>query len=38
MQRYKKMHRMAYEIIENNVGEKKIILAGIKESGLIIAT
>lgn len=33
----KKMHRMAYEIIENNIGEKKIILAGIKDSGLIIA-
>lgn len=33
----KKMHRMAYEIIEKNIGEKKIILAGIKESGLIIA-
>ena len=33
----KKMQRMAYEIIEKNIGEKEIILAGIKESGLIIA-
>lgn len=33
----KKMQRMAYEIIEENVGEKEIILAGIKDSGLIIA-
>ncbi len=33
----KKMQRMAYEIIEHNIGEKQIILAGIKESGLIIA-
>lgn len=35
---HKKLHRMAYEIVENNINEKKIILAGIKESGLIIAT
>ncbi len=33
----KKMQRMAYEIVEHNIGEKQIILAGIKESGLIIA-
>ncbi|HSQ43997.1 MAG TPA: phosphoribosyltransferase family protein [Ginsengibacter sp.] len=33
----KKLQRMAYEIIENNIGEKEIILAGIKDSGLIIA-
>lgn len=33
----KKLQRMAFEIIENNIGEKEIILAGIKESGLIIA-
>ncbi len=32
----KKMQRMAYEIAEHNIGEKQIILAGIKESGLII--
>ncbi|MDQ2721161.1 MAG: phosphoribosyltransferase [Bacteroidota bacterium] len=28
---------MAYEIVERNIGEKQIILAGIKENGLIIA-
>ena len=33
----KKLQRMAFEIIEKNIGEKEIILAGIKESGLIIA-
>ncbi len=33
----KKLQRMAYEIIEKNIGEKEIILAGIKDSGLIIA-
>jgi len=33
----KKLQRMAFEIMEKNVGEKEIILAGIKESGLIIA-
>jgi pyrimidine operon attenuation protein/uracil phosphoribosyltransferase len=33
----KKLHRMAYEILENNVGEKEIIIAGIRESGSIIA-
>ena len=33
----KKLQRMAYEIVENNIGEKEIILAGIKDSGLIIA-
>lgn len=33
----KKMQRMAYEIVEHNIGEKQLILAGIKESGLIIA-
>ena len=34
---HKKMQRMAYEIAERNIGEKHIILAGIKDSGLIIA-
>ena len=29
----KKMRRMAYEILENNLEEKEIILAGIRESG-----
>ncbi len=33
----KKMQRMAYEIVEHNIEEKELILAGIKESGLIIA-
>lgn len=33
----KKMQRMAYEIIEQNIDEKQIIMAGIKESGVIIA-
>ncbi len=33
----KKMRRMAYEILENNIGEKLIILAGIRESGSVIA-
>jgi len=33
----KKLRRMAYEILENNFGEKQIILAGIRESGLVIA-
>jgi len=33
----KKLQRMAFEIVEKNIGEKEIILAGIKESGLIIA-
>ena len=33
----KKLQRMAFEIIEKNIGEKEVILAGIKDSGLIIA-
>jgi pyrimidine operon attenuation protein/uracil phosphoribosyltransferase len=33
----KKMRRMALEIIESNQGEKEIILAGIKESGTVVA-
>lgn len=33
----KKMQRIAYEIVEQNIGEKQIILAGIKENGLIIS-
>ena len=33
----KKLRRMAYEIIENNIGEKEIILAGIRDSGSVIA-
>ncbi len=34
---YNKMQRMAYEIIENNFEENEIIIAGIKQNGLIIA-
>lgn len=33
----KKLRRMALEIIENNAEEKEIILAGIKESGSVVA-
>ena len=35
---YQKIHRMAYEIVEQNVKENQIILAGIKENGSVIAT
>lgn len=34
---YRKIQRIAYEIVERNSNEKEIILAGIKENGLIIA-
>ena len=33
----KKLRRMAYEILENNIEEKEIILAGIRESGSVVA-
>jgi pyrimidine operon attenuation protein / uracil phosphoribosyltransferase len=33
----KKLRRMAYEIIENNEGEELLILAGIRESGTVMA-
>ncbi|MEP7279760.1 MAG: phosphoribosyltransferase family protein [Bacteroidota bacterium] len=33
----KKLRRMAYEIIENNTGEQLLVLAGIRESGTIMA-
>ena len=33
----KKLRRMAYEIVERNAWEKKIVLAGIKENGFVIA-
>jgi pyrimidine operon attenuation protein/uracil phosphoribosyltransferase len=33
----KKLRRMAYEILENNPGERQLILAGIRESGSVIA-
>ena len=34
---YRKLQRMAYEIVERNNSEDEIILAGIKESGMIVA-
>ena len=34
---YRKLHRLAYEIAEQNINEKQIIIAGIKENGSIIA-
>ena len=33
----RKLRRIAYEILENNSGEKHLILAGIRESGSVIA-
>ena len=33
----KKLRRMAYEILENNIDEKLILLAGIRESGSVVA-
>ncbi|HEY6502770.1 MAG TPA: phosphoribosyltransferase family protein [Chitinophagaceae bacterium] len=33
----KKLRRMALEILENNAEEKEIILAGIRESGSVVA-
>jgi len=33
----KKLRRMALEIIENNPDEKRIILAGIRDSGSVVA-
>ncbi len=33
----KKLLRMAYEIVENNIDEKSIVIAGIKEKGSVIA-
>lgn len=33
----KKLRRMAYEILENNIDETEIILAGIRESGSVVA-
>jgi pyrimidine operon attenuation protein/uracil phosphoribosyltransferase len=33
----KKLRRMAFQILENNFGEKELILAGIRESGSVIA-
>lgn len=33
----KKLKRMAYEIVERNTDEEEIVLAGIRESGTVIA-
>ena len=33
----KKLRRMSFEILENNIDEKEIILAGIRESGSVVA-
>ena len=33
----RKLQRIAYEILENNVDEQKIVLAGIPENGVVIA-
>ena len=33
----KKLQRIAYEILENNIDEQQIVLAGIRESGSVIA-
>src|SRR5688572_4860163 len=33
----RKLHRMAYEILENNLDEQELILAGIRDSGSVIA-
>lgn len=34
---YKKLERMAYEIVEENMDEPEIILAGIRVSGSVVA-
>jgi len=33
----KKLQRIAYEIMENNMDEERIVLAGIPENGVVIA-
>lgn len=33
----KKLHRMALEIVENNMEEPLVVLAGIRESGSVVA-
>ena len=33
----KKLRRMAYQVLENNVDEEMILLAGIRESGSVVA-
>lgn len=32
-----KLKRIAYEIVENNIGQKEIVLAGIRENGVVVA-
>ncbi len=34
---YRKLQRMAYEIVENNLDEQDLLLVGIRENGSIIA-
>lgn len=34
----RKMRRMAFEILENNIDENEIILAGISENGCVVAS
>lgn len=34
---YNKIQRMAYEILERNFDETELIIAGVKQSGLVIA-
>jgi pyrimidine operon attenuation protein/uracil phosphoribosyltransferase len=34
----RKLRRMAYEILENNSGESALVLAGIQENGIVLAT
>ena len=33
----KKLRRMAFEILENNIDEKEMLIAGIRESGSVMA-
>jgi pyrimidine operon attenuation protein/uracil phosphoribosyltransferase len=33
----KKLHRMAYEILENNVDEEQLVIAGVRENGVVLA-
>lgn len=33
-----KLQRMAYEILENNPGEKHLVIAGIRENGFVVAS
>src|SRR5688572_27168004 len=33
----RKLIRMAYEVMENNSGENRLIIAGIRENGTVIA-